>query len=145
MRWDGPPIERRLHAIVNDNITAIMEQKNLTVHDVADGSGMSATTLQWRLNRPSTWQLDELADVAKALGVPVASLFELRPQHQEIAPPLEVGARAPPGAPGTERHGLVILLTFRTAPLLERPMRLGFGRRSHESAEPPSHSCIAAS
>jgi transcriptional regulator with XRE-family HTH domain len=77
--WDGPPVERRLHVIVNDNIRAVMRQKRLSVHDVADCSGMSRTTLQWRLNRPSTWQVDELADVAKALGVPVASLFETRP------------------------------------------------------------------
>jgi lambda repressor-like predicted transcriptional regulator len=83
-RWsgedvDGPPVERRLHVIVNDNIKAVMRQKRLSVHDVAEGSGMSRTTLQWRLNRPSTWQLDELPAVAKALGVPVASLFEARP------------------------------------------------------------------
>jgi hypothetical protein len=50
-----------LHVIVNDNIRAVMRQKRLSVHDVADGSGMSRTTLQWRLNRPSTWQVDELA------------------------------------------------------------------------------------
>jgi hypothetical protein len=55
-----------------------MRQKRLSVHDVADGSGMSRTTLQWRLNRPSTWQVDDLADVARALGVPVGSLFETR-------------------------------------------------------------------
>ena len=44
-------MERRLHAIVNDNVKAVMEQKRLTVHDVAAGSGMSATTVRWRLNR----------------------------------------------------------------------------------------------
>jgi hypothetical protein len=60
MRWD-PPVERRLHVVVNDNIRRVMDEKNLTVHDVADGSGMSRTTLLWRLSRPSTWQLDELA------------------------------------------------------------------------------------
>ena len=34
-----------------------MRQKRMSVHDLADGCGMSRTTLQWRLSRPSTWQM----------------------------------------------------------------------------------------
>jgi hypothetical protein len=42
MTWDGPPVERRLHVIVNENIEAVMRDKRISVHDLADGTGLSA-------------------------------------------------------------------------------------------------------
>ena len=86
MRWEPP--ERRLYVIVNDNVEAAMRDKRMSVHDLADGCGMSRTTLQWRLSRPSTWQIDELPEVAAALGVSVSSLFGVgrRTPMEQICP-----------------------------------------------------------
>ncbi len=64
-----------LRDLVNGHIVSLLDERDMTAPDLAEGVGMGALAVRNRLSGLSPWTVNEVAAVADLLEVNVVSLF----------------------------------------------------------------------